>query len=112
MRKEWRKWREADIRTPQGNLKQASRQDVINWVSRAWSKISEEVIKKSFRCCGISLDLDGSQDAQLSDNMADALGAADRMDNLRDEAMVLLFESDDDSDLDFDGFGESDIDSD
>ena len=44
--------------------------------------------------------------------MADALGAADRVDNLRDEAMALLFESDSDSDLDFDGFGESDIDSD
>ena len=80
-------------------------------MSNSWQAISEEVIKKSFRVCGISLNLDGSQDGELSDHMVDALGAADRVDTLRDEAMALLFESDD-SDVDFDGFGESDIDSD
>ena len=84
---------------------------MINWVSKAWEAISEDVIRKSFRVCGISLNLDGSQDGELSDNMVDALGAADRVEALRDEAMALLFESDD-SDVDFDGFGESDIDSD
>ena len=72
--------------------------------------MSEEVISKSFRCCGISLDF-GAISLELSDNMADALGTVDRVENLRDEARILLFESESNSDLDCDEFRESDIDS-
>ena len=89
----------------------ATRQDVINWVSRAWSRVSEELVIRSFKCCSISTALDGSEDDQLTDQMANALNAADRIDNIQNEAAALLFDSDEDSDIDFDGFTESDIDS-
>ena len=42
--------------------------------------------------------------------MATALGAANRDNNIQDEALALLFESDDESDIDFEGFTESDLD--
>ena len=45
-----------------GNLKQPTRQDVINWVSKAWTSITVESITKSFLSCGISNALDGSED--------------------------------------------------
>ena len=106
LRKEWFKWGDDDYQTSQGNLQMASRQDVINCVSRAWSRVSEYVIEKSFKQCGISLALDGSEDAELSDNMVNALGAADRKDELDDEALSLILECDSDTDLDFDGFTE------
>lgn len=104
LRKQWTEWREVEHRTPQGNLKMATRQDVINWVSFAWTQVSEETIVKSFKCCGISNSLDGSEDGILSQNMSDALRAADQA----DAALAMLFESD--SDSEFDGFTESDLD--
>ena len=105
LRKQWTEWREAEQRTPQGNLKMATRQEVINWVSVAWSKVTEETVVKSFKYCGISNSLDGSEDRFLSENMNDALKAAEQAD--RD--LALLFESD--SESEFDGFTESDLES-
>ena len=45
-----------------GNLKQPTRQDVIDWVSNTWASIRIEIITKSFLNCGISNALDGTQD--------------------------------------------------
>ena len=47
--------------TRQGNRKQPTRQDVINWVSRAWQAVAEEVISRSFTLCGITAEIDGSE---------------------------------------------------
>ena len=48
--------------TNQGNLKQPTRQDIINWVSKAWESIKKEIIVKSFLECGIANALDGTED--------------------------------------------------
>ena len=85
----------------------------MNWVSRSWDKVSEEVIIHSFKACGITLDLDGTEDHMLHETMAAALDAQDRQE-AREEVAGLLFDldSDGDSDSEFEGFGPEDIESD
>ena len=40
MREQWQEWmRQGRPKTPSSNLKQPTRQDVIDWVSQAWSSI-------------------------------------------------------------------------
>ena len=112
LRKEWKAWREQDIRTAQNNLKMATRQDVINWVSKAWRAVGEETIKKSFKYCGISNKLDKSEDWMLSDTMMDVIRGTCGAKDIQDEAAQLLFMSDSESDREFSGFSESDIDDD
>jgi small-conductance mechanosensitive channel len=101
MREQWKQSRQTDQRTPAGNLKAASRQEVINWVSYAWNKVSEEVVKKSFQLCGISLALDGSEDHLFSRRMEESMAASE----INQEAADLLFQSDE-----FDGFSEAETD--
>ena len=103
LRQEWAIWRRQDLRTPQGNAKMATRQDVISWISRAWEKITEETVKKSFKACGISNALDGSGDNLYNESLKNALGGA-----RNDLDLARLFDSDSDSDS-FDGFSESDL---
>ena len=45
-----------------------SRQQVINWISEAWSSILPDTIVKLFLHCGISNTKDGSQDDELLDH--------------------------------------------
>ena len=59
--------RQDRAKTKKGNLKQPSRQDAINWVSKAWESIKLETLTHSFLVCGISNALDGSQDDLASD---------------------------------------------
>jgi transposase-like protein len=68
MRKQWGNWiSENRPLTIAGNLKSATRQDVINFVSRAWDSISIETIRLGFLRCGIANNLDGSEDQELAD---------------------------------------------
>ena len=52
-----------------GNLKQPTRQDIMNWVSKAWYSIKQETLVRSFLVCGISNALDGSEDDFTSDDV-------------------------------------------
>ena len=64
MRQSWQSWmREDRAKTKMGNLKQPTRQDAINWDS-----IKQETIVNSFLICGISNDLDDSEDDHVSDD--------------------------------------------
>ena len=85
MREARKTWRQRDLRTPQGNLRPATRKDVINWVSQAWEAVSEEVVAFSFKATGLLVALDGSEDDILSDRLSPAQDAADR--NVREEAI-------------------------
>ena len=70
MRASWQEWMRQDrAKTKKGNLKQPSRQDAINWVSKAWDSIKLETLTHSFLVCGISNALDGSQDDLVSDDL-------------------------------------------
>ena len=72
MRSSWEEWMRQDrAKTAAGNLKQPTRQDAINWVSKAWSSITSDTLKRSFLVCGISNALDGTQDDMVSDDLPD-----------------------------------------
>ena len=53
--------------TKAGNLKRASYRQVAEWVKEAWENVDPELIKRSFQCCGISINTDGSEDDLLFD---------------------------------------------
>ena len=62
MQEQWmEQFRQHQEITKQRNRKQLTRQDVINWVSRAWQNVAEEVISQSFTLCGITAEIDGSE---------------------------------------------------
>ena len=70
MRASWQEWMRQDrAKTKSGNLKQPTRQDAINWVSKAWYSISPDTLIKSFKVCGISNALDGTEDDMVSDDL-------------------------------------------
>ena len=51
--------------TPAGNKKAPSRNLVLQWVHEAWREIPVEMVAKSFKTCGISNSLDGTEDDEL-----------------------------------------------
>lgn len=76
---------------------------MIDMVSKAWRDVPEEVVKRSFKLCGINTALDGSEDSMVNDAMADALNHAAR-EHVRDEALGLIFDDDSLDESDFEGF--------
>ena len=52
-------------RTPAGNSRPPSKLLVCQWVVEAWKTISKELIQKSFRVCGLTTALNGSQDEEI-----------------------------------------------
>ena len=70
MRTSWREWMRQDrAKTKAGNLKQPTRQDAIDWVSKAWESITIATLVHSFKVCGISNKLDGTEDHLASDDL-------------------------------------------
>ena len=39
---------------------------VLQWVKLAWEAVSEDVVRKSFRVCGITVNPDGSEDSEIN----------------------------------------------
>ena len=48
--------------TTAGNLKAPARRLLVDWVVAAWDKLDVDMIKKSFKVCGLSVNTDGSED--------------------------------------------------
>src|ERR1043165_9851994 len=48
--------------TPYGRIKKPSYSLVVNWVKNSWDAIDLNMIKRSFKCCGISNDINGLKD--------------------------------------------------
>ena len=46
--------------TAQGNMRAPSRRQMVTWVSEAWKKLPDDLIRKSFKVCVLSSSLDGS----------------------------------------------------
>ena len=105
MREQWKDYRKRSLKTAAGNLKSATRQDLINWVSRAWHDVSRDTIVHSFKTCAISLPTDGSEDGLVHDRLAMALNDREEADA---RAAEMLFASDSDSEAEFSGFSASD----
>ena len=51
--------------TPTGKIKRPSYSTVASWVKDSWEEVSVDLIKNSFKCCGVSTKLDGSEDDLL-----------------------------------------------
>ena len=62
----WVAWRRTtNTRTPQGNLRQPTRQEVLMWTSKACNSISENIIIHAFLRCGIANALNGSESDKI-----------------------------------------------
>ncbi|GES90266.1 transposase, putative [Rhizophagus clarus] len=48
--------------TPAGNSKKPSYETIENWVRDSWNAVDVDLIRKSFKCCGISNKRDGTED--------------------------------------------------
>ena len=51
--------------TPVGNMRPPEKALCLEWVKIAWSKVTTDVVIKSFKACGISNNTDGSEDDMI-----------------------------------------------
>lgn len=63
-----------------------------------------QTVRSSFKRCGISTRLDGSEDGELNDRLASVTNGPEDPESLIDEALDLIFDSE--SDVSFDGFSD------
>ena len=76
--------------TPAGKKKVPSRNLVLKWVKQSWAEIPAGMVRKSFKTCGISNTLDGTEDDEVY---------ADEMPELADDmTMEDEFETDSEED--------------
>ena len=68
-------------------------------------------MKRSFKVCGITSALDGSEDDMFHEKLADAMAAARVQDECREDAAYCILDSDDNDDQenDFEGFSDADL---
>uniref|UniRef100_A0A147BN27 Putative transposase n=2 Tax=Ixodes ricinus TaxID=34613 RepID=A0A147BN27_IXORI len=110
LRWRWAEFFRAGDLTPKGNPKKPSRQNVVDFVAEAWASVSEDTVRRSFKSCGISTSLDGTEDGELNDRLASvdvaaSAGSVER-DELVNDALGLIFDSE--SDVSFNGFSDED----
>ena len=51
--------------TRAGNISAPSKLQCLNWVKKAWESVQVEVVIKSFRSCGIAVQINGSEDKEI-----------------------------------------------
>ena len=51
--------------TAAGNMRFPTRKTIVEWVLKSRSQLSNDMIKGSFNCCGITIAPDGSEDEKL-----------------------------------------------
>ena len=52
--------------TEAGNMRGPSLKMVLRWVFDTWRELNPDIIKKSFRCCALSNDIDGMEDDEIA----------------------------------------------
>ena len=69
-------------KTKGGNRRAPSKIVMLKWVKQAWDAISPDIIRKSFKKCGISNTIDGSEDNlfQNDDDDTDPFEGFDELD--------------------------------
>jgi len=53
--------------TPSGYIRKPSYATLALWVKESWDEISLRLIRSAFKCCGISVEMDGSEDDLVFD---------------------------------------------
>ena len=79
VRKKWMQWMADGIHefTASGRQKKPSEERICSWILQAWNDISAEMITASLLKCGITNNLDGSQDDLVYDSTEDTDGLDD-----------------------------------
>src|SRR5437764_1200203 len=79
MRRNYNEWMMEEIKelTPTGKLKRPSYKTVANWVKDSWNAVDVNLIRRSFKCYGVSNNRDGSEDDWIFNY--DRLGQTDRL---------------------------------
>ena len=97
VRKQWMQWMADGIHefTATGWQKKASEELICSWILQAWKAIPSEMIAASFLKCGITNNLDGSEDELVYNSI-------ENTHELDDSSIENLFESDPESE--FEGF--------
>ena len=54
--------------TPSGKKRAPSKEIVLQWIDRAWREIPVDLIRRSFKSCGINNALDGTEDDAVWDD--------------------------------------------
>src|SRR5215204_1737097 len=69
MRNLYNQWIDKAIKeyTPSDKIKRPSYSLVANWIKESWDSIDINMIKYSFKCCGILNASDGSEDNLIFD---------------------------------------------
>ena len=64
LREKWMTWMMSGEKTftPGGQLRASSLVTVCQWVKESWQELSKEMVERSFKKCGISNALDGTED--------------------------------------------------
>ena len=57
--------------TPSGKKRAPSKEMVLRWINKAWDEIPAELIKKSFKSCGIANALDSTEVEEVWDEEGD-----------------------------------------
>src|SRR3984957_10383843 len=65
--------------TPTRKIKRPSYSTVATWIKESWDEVDEDLIRRSFKSCGISTNTDGSEDDCIFDN--------NLLDNVDDEVI-------------------------
>jgi hypothetical protein len=67
--------------TPTGKIKRPDVEQLCEWIREAWACISPALIEKSFKKCGISNKLNGTEDDYLWDSDPDHTSSVDNNDD-------------------------------
>lgn len=69
MRNNYNNWMSESVKelTAAGRIRRPSYETVVDWVNRSWNSIDINLIKRSFKCCGISNKRDGTEDDWIFD---------------------------------------------
>lgn len=75
--------------TRAGNIRAPSKLQCLEWVKKAWAAIEVDVIKRSFKSCGISVKIDGSEDEEIHCTKASGVAAEARAEITKGTAALL-----------------------
>ncbi|CAG8800064.1 16091_t:CDS:1, partial [Cetraspora pellucida] len=53
--------------TPAGHFRKPSYTTLAQWVRDSWKEVDPQLIVKAFKCCGVSVKMDGTEDDQVFD---------------------------------------------
>ncbi|KAH7948862.1 hypothetical protein HPB49_002824 [Dermacentor silvarum] len=102
LRRSWEELMRRAERTLKVNLQKLSHQDILNFMAAAWEAVPEKTVAQSFKGCGISNMLDGSEEGCLHGRLSD-VGAVplEHRNGLQAKCCSLFFDTD--SEESFDG---------